>query len=486
MMQLLIIDDAPEDLEFLTELADSLEDVQVAAFGSGKDALDHFHEHGADCVFLDYRLEGEDGLAILAAFRARSHFLPVFLMSGHHTDQFVSLAEKAGANSVLQKENITAKGFRELIISAIGDSEEKRGHASLDRGERQVLLIEDNADDRDMIADMIRDIQGRVKVHAVGTGDDALAFFKKRDVDCTILDYRLDAEDGLTVLTKIKDIDPFHPVIMLTGQGNEDVAATSIKAGASDYLIKQRLTRPYLKTAIENAMSRTFLEAKVADQEEERRRFLNVLVHDLRAPLRNVRALGESASKEAISGNVTQLESLLATQDAVTRRAAELVDALEIYALLDGKVTFRPVSLDQAALAAKENLAVVIAESNATVDIQELPVIEGHLPQLTQMFQNLIENAIKYNNADRPNVLITSDASDHFIVRDNGIGISPRHFEVIFAPLKRLWSNGSYEGTGLGLATCKKIVERHGGEIWCTSKEGEGSDFHICIPKRAK
>jgi len=415
MMQLLIIDDAPEDLEFLTELADSLEDVQVAAFGSGKDALDHFHEHGADCVFLDYRLEGEDGLAILAAFRARSHFLPVFLMSGHHTDQLVSLAEKAGANSVLQKENITAKGFRELIISAIGDSEEKRGHASLDRGERQVLLIEDNADDRDMIADMIRDIQGRVKVHAVGTGDDALAFFKKRDVDCTILDYRLDAEDGLTVLTKIKDID-----------------------------------------------------------------------HDLRAPLRNVRALGESASKEAISGNVTQLESLLATQDAVTRRAAELVDALEIYALLDGKVTFRPVSLDQAALAAKENLAVVIAESNAIVDIQELPVIEGHLPQLTQMFQNLIENAIKYNNADRPNVLITSDAPDHFIVRDNGIGISPRHFEVIFAPLKRLWSNGSYEGTGLGLATCKKIVERHGGEIWCTSKEGEGSDFHICIPKRAK
>jgi len=484
MTRLLIIDDSPEDREFLADIAGKAGDFDVATFEAGQDAIQHFHEHGADCVLLDQCLDGEDGLSVLAAFRARSHFLPVLLMSGTFSDHMSGLALNAGASNLVLKQNLTAKGFKDTVLTAITESEKKRGLASLDRGERLVLLVEDNVDDRELIADMIRDIQTKVKVEAIGTGDDAVAFFKANKVDCTILDYRLDAEDGLTVLTKIKDIAPYHPVLMLTGQGNEEVAATSIKAGASDYLIKQRLTRPYLKTAIENAMSRSFLEEKVADQEEERRRFLNVLVHDLRAPLRNVRALGESATKEAGNGNVAQMEGLLASQNAVTQRATELVDALEIYALLDGKVTFRPVSLDQAAFAAKDNLAIIIAERGAIVEVDELPVIDGHLPQLTQMFQNLIENGIKYNNSQSPKVKVSSVGDDLFLVTDNGIGISPRHLDVIFAPLKRLWSAGAYEGTGLGLATCKKIVERHGGDIWCTSQEGTGSVFHIQIPKK--
>ena len=486
MTRLLIIDQTEADRDFLAELAVTAGGFDVVTFETGLAALNHFHEFGADCVLLNHKLKDEDGLSVLAAFRARSHFLPVFVIASQHSDELSDLAERAGANSILQKRNLTATGLRTILNAAVADSEQERGHASLDRGERQVLLVEDNPDDRELIANMIRDIQGKVRVQAVGTGNDALAFFAENFVDCTILDYRLEAEDGLTVLTKIKNINPYHPVLMLTGQGNEDVAATSIKAGASDYLIKQRLTRPYLKTAIENAMSRTFLEAKVANQEEERRRFLNVLVHDLRAPLRNVRALGQSATKEANSGNVAQMEDLLATQSSVTQRATELVDALEIYALLDGNVMFRPVSLDQAAYAAKENLEVVIAEKGAVVEIGELPVIDGHLPQMTQLFQNLIENGIKYNNSQPPKVTISCEGPDLITVSDNGIGISPRHFEAIFAPLKRLWSSGSYEGTGLGLATCKKIVERHGGQIWCTSKEGKGSTFHFRIPKKGK
>ncbi len=482
-MRLMIIDDGPQDREFLKELASKSADFVVHTFGTGDQALDHFHEFGTDCVLLDHRLAGADGLSVLAAFRARSLYLPIFLMTGRHHADLGRISDNAGANGLVLKQDLTSQGLSAMVAAAVEDSEQKRGLASLDRGHRQVLLVEDNEDDRNFIADMIQNLHQDIKVKAVATGDEALAFFVNNSVDCTILDYRLEAEDGLTVLTKIRDISPFHPVVMLTGQGTEEVAATSIKAGASDYLIKQRLTPPYLKTAIENAMSRTMLEAKVANQEEERRRFLNVLVHDLRAPLRNVRALGEYAVVEGNNGNVSEMETLLETQRLVTKSATELVDALEVYALLDGNVKFSQVCLSQAAKAAKENVSLTIAEKGAVVEIGDLPTIEGHRPQLVQLFQNLIDNALKYNDSKTPAVKIKTEGSDLVVVQDNGIGIPTKHLEVIFAPLKRLWSAETYKGTGLGLATCRKIVERHNGQIWCTSDVDAGSAFVIRLPQ---
>lgn len=274
---------------------------------------------------------------------------------------------------------------------------------------------------------------------------------------------------------------------MLTGQGNEEIAAQSIKVGASDYLVKQRLTETYLRTAIENAISRAALEAKVAEQEVQRRQFLNILVHDLRAPLNNVRSLGKMVSDEADAGDLDGMKDVLAIQNNVARRADELISTLETYALLDGDVRFEPVSLKDVAEAAKDNLAGTLAERGAEVEIAELPKIIGHATQLTQLLQNLIQNGLKYNESDAPRIVIRSenesDGSVVLVVSDNGIGIPEKYLQTIFAPLKRLWGNNKYEGTGLGLAICQKIVERHCGSIWCTSTMDQGSQFHIKLPR---
>jgi len=112
--------------------------------------------------------------------------------------------------------------------------------AGIEKTFRRVLLVEDNDDDREHIAYMIRGGFGDADVKAVATGTEALDHFQSHDVDCVILDYRLEAEDGLTILAEMKSRKPYCPVIMLTGQGNEEVAAKSIKVGAADYLIKQR------------------------------------------------------------------------------------------------------------------------------------------------------------------------------------------------------------------------------------------------------
>ena len=344
---------------------------------------------------------------------------------------------------------------------------------------RNVLLIEDNPDDLAHIAGMIEDASDDIKVHAVTTGKEAMDYFIENKPQCSIVDYRLETEDGLTILAEMKRLSPFHPVIMMTGQGNEELAATSIKQGASDYLIKQRLTKPFLLNIIDNAVSRSVMEEKIAEQEDARKQFLSVLVHDLRGPLRNIGQLGAVAMQDVSSGDATDLNEILESQSALTQRATALIDTLESYALLDTEVTFSPVSLKETAEMASDNLGLFLRERQATITIDQLPTITGHETQLIQLFQNLIQNAIKYNETTQPTVTIEQHDSVTVVVSDNGIGIPEIHRQTIFEPLKRLWAADKYEGTGIGLATCRKIVLRHQGDIWCTSSEGEGSKFYI-------
>ena len=132
------------------------------------------------------------------------------------------------------------------------------------------------------------------------------------------------------------------------------------------------------------------------------------------------------------------------------------------------------------------HLQVVMAESGASVTTGTLPEVMADGPQLVQLFQNLIANAIKFHGDEAPRVRIDCEPAEgewRFSVRDNGIGISPDYFERIFVLFQRLHTRRQYPGTGIGLALCKKIVERHGGRIWVESTEGHGSVFRFTIPR---
>ena len=134
-----------------------------------------------------------------------------------------------------------------------------------------------------------------------------------------------------------------------------------------------------------------------------------------------------------------------------------------------------------------DHLKLAIAESNTVVEHDPLPTVRADVIQFTQVFQNLIGNAIKFRGNVAPRIHVGATRREGewiFHVKDNGIGIDPKNFERIFVLFQRLHTRQEYPGTGMGLAICKKIIERHGGRIWVESKPGEGTTFFFTIPDR--
>jgi light-regulated signal transduction histidine kinase (bacteriophytochrome) len=164
----------------------------------------------------------------------------------------------------------------------------------------------------------------------------------------------------------------------------------------------------------------------------------------------------------------------------------QLIEDLLAYSRVGTKgKEFKPVSVEAPLKKAITNLHAAIAESSAAVTWDPLPTVDADEVQLAQLFQNLMGNALKFRGAAVPRLHVSAadrDGDWHITVADNGIGIEPQYYERIFMLFQRLHTMGEYPGTGIGLAICKKVVERHGGRIWVTSTPGEGSQFQFTLP----
>lgn len=217
--------------------------------------------------------------------------------------------------------------------------------------------------------------------------------------------------------------------------------------------------------------------------------FAHVASHDLQEPLMLVASFAERLVARYGSSFDERGRDYLEGITRGTRKLQNLVGALLQLSRVSTRVTsFEPLDMTELVRDVVGDLAERISHSGARVDIEPLPDLNGDAVQIRQLFQNLISNAIKYHRDNEvPSVKISSRVIDdvcEITVDDSGIGFSEGDIERIFEPFVRLHSNGMYEGTGIGLTTCKKIVERHGGEIVARCKPESGAIFVIHLPLR--
>jgi light-regulated signal transduction histidine kinase (bacteriophytochrome) len=172
--------------------------------------------------------------------------------------------------------------------------------------------------------------------------------------------------------------------------------------------------------------------------------------------------------------------------DGAERMKKLIHDLLEYSRTGNRSEARKMVDCNEIMMNVRKLFALRIAETNATLVVSSLPVIEAVETEMQQLFQNLVSNALKYHNGKALQVEVgctEEDQSWKFYVKDNGLGIDNKYFEKIFVIFQRLHNKSEYSGTGIGLSVCKKIVNRHGGEIWVTSELGKGSTFYFTIPK---
>jgi hypothetical protein len=249
------------------------------------------------------------------------------------------------------------------------------------------------------------------------------------------------------------------------------------------------------------AARRAELEARVGEQtrelerrNEELQEFVYVASHDLQEPLRKIRAFGDRlAARYAVALEEQGLDYLRRMQSAA-RRMSELIDNLLVLSRVT--TTARPSEIADLGVVAREavaDLRLRVEETGAEIEIGDLPRARVDRVQIRQLFQNLVANALKYHRSGQPPRVRVYEVDGEgeegsgsdwieVAVSDDGIGFEEKYLDRIFRPFQRLHGRSEYPGTGMGLAICRRIVERHQGTLTASSRPGEGATFRVCLP----
>jgi PAS domain S-box-containing protein len=228
------------------------------------------------------------------------------------------------------------------------------------------------------------------------------------------------------------------------------------------------------------------LNAELVRSNQELEQFAYVASHDLREPLRKIKSYTDLLVKRYQGQLDEKADKYIAyITNGAERMQALITDLLTYSRVGKGELHKEPIDLHSVLHQTLSDLSRAIRESNAVITATPLPTVNGNPRQMGQLLQNLISNAIKYRSTQAPEIQIKAVRQDRYwtiSVQDNGIGIDPQFAERIFVIFQRLHAKDEYDGTGIGLAICKKIVERHGGRIWSESQLSKGTTFFFTLP----
>jgi len=347
------------------------------------------------------------------------------------------------------------------------------------------IFVKNNKRQFVLVNDKFTEIEGRSKEVFIGKTSLELDVSRKSD--------DIFAKEDKEIIRTSK------PIVnrVVTGMENGEqlwfsytkVPITNAKQNVIGILCTSRDITPQKRQEI--AMNEKNIELqKYIESNMQLENFAHIASHDLKEPIRSIIGFSQLLKRKAKNKlNTDENEYLEFIIAASQNMAAQIEDLLE-YALVNSKTpTFKTVYIPQLLDHVLKQLQTAIQSQKAHIKCQNIPEkIMCNSNQISQLFQNIISNGIKFS---RPNVssIISINAKEEptywqFSISDNGIGISPEYHEKIFLLFRRLHTRETYQGTGIGLAICKKIVDRHNGKIWIESEEGQGATFHFTISKQ--
>lgn len=270
-------------------------------------------------------------------------------------------------------------------------------------------------------------------------------------------------------------------IYALNRKQNTDLEQRQIHISQQNSTLKQINQR--LLTKIKH---KTRIEKELLMVNKELQQFTSMASHDMKEPLRTISSFSDLL-EEQISKDKEAQEFLFYIKDAAERMTCLLNDLISFARVGKNPEAMTDIDLNDIILIVKKNLHTHIEQKKAVIYCKNLPMIEGHITPFIQLFQNIISNSIKYQRRQQQAIVHIDyqAATENYIisVTDNGIGIAPKDRKRIFEPFTRLHSSKDYKGSGIGLATCMKIIQRYKGEIWVESEVGKGSTFYISLPK---
>ncbi|MBI1205230.1 MAG: response regulator [Rhodopseudomonas sp.] len=339
----------------------------------------------------------------------------------------------------------------------------------------KVLVIEDNEDDLALLLRALRQGGYEPNCKRVDNAEALGAALAAETWDIVLTDCHLPAFSGIKAINTVRDIAGANiPIIVVSGTIGEEAAVELIRAGAQDYVHKSKLGR--LPLAIEREINAAATrKGKLASEKKlilERENFISIVAHDLRAPVQRIETMVKVLRSDYESQFDDDGRDIVFRIERSASRLRLMLGSLTAYSRYGrtatrGKIASLANTIDEVL----EEIGIDMTNTDLRISLGDINWVKGDAILLGHIVQNLVSNAYKFRRKDKHfSIHIEAVPIDHgrvqVSVTDNGIGIEPRYADKVFEIFYRLHDDDEYEGTGIGLAICKKIVGDHGGDIW--------------------
>lgn len=422
------------------------------------------------------------------------------------SDQMLEKEVVADGRTYLMRLNTYVKqdGTRDGVVVSFVDVTELHGlnemmHAILDSSPSSICALKAIRDEEGSILDFeyIATNRSHSRIEGITDGELVGTRLKQKGDDELISHYRkfMDQEEPFYYERYDEKRERWYDVVLVKLMDGLVVTSTDVtdRKKAADMVARSFEDLKQTSKKLRN------MNVRLEQSNMDLLQFASVASHDLKEPLRKIQTFGNLLmSKARAKLNETEAKYLEKIVSASGRMQRLIEDVLTLSKLSNRDQEFEPVDLNKVVQMIRDDLEITVKERNATIDVRDLPVVLGIGGQMHQVFQNLISNALKFTDGAPPEILITHRelsreeareqglrpfAYDCVTVKDNGIGFDEAYKEKIFGIFQRL-NGGEYDGTGIGLAICKKIMENHNGYIRAESEPGKGSSFHLLLPRK--